>query len=26
MGACHVTTDPARIDRELVYRFLSQAY
>jgi GNAT superfamily N-acetyltransferase len=26
MGACHVTTDPARIDRELVYRFLSQSY
>ena len=26
MGACFVTTDPARIDREIVYRFLSQSY
>jgi N-acetylglutamate synthase-like GNAT family acetyltransferase len=26
MGACFVTTDPAKIDRELVYGFLSQSY
>src|SRR5579864_1220221 len=26
MSACVVTTDPERIDRELVYRFLSQSY
>lgn len=26
MSTCQVTTDPARIDRELVYRFLSEAY
>ena len=26
MGACFVTTDPARVDREMVYGFLSQSY
>jgi GNAT superfamily N-acetyltransferase len=26
MGACFVTTDPARIDREMVYGFLSRSY
>jgi predicted N-acetyltransferase YhbS len=26
MSACFVTTDPAKIDREIVYRFLSQSY
>jgi GNAT superfamily N-acetyltransferase len=26
MSASHVTTDPARIDREIVYGFLSQSY
>ena len=26
MGACFVTTDPAEIDREIVYGFLSQSY
>ncbi len=26
MGACLVTTDPAKIDRDLVYGFLSQSY
>jgi GNAT superfamily N-acetyltransferase len=26
MGACFVTTDPARVDRDLAYEFLSQSY
>ncbi len=26
MGACFVTTDPARVDRDLTYEFLSQSY
>lgn len=26
MGACFVTTDPAKVDREIVHRFLSQSY
>jgi GNAT superfamily N-acetyltransferase len=26
MSACFVTTDPAKIDREVVYGFLSQSY
>lgn len=26
MGACFVTTDPTRIDREMVYRFLVDSY
>ena len=26
MGACFVTTDPLKIDRETVYGFLSQSY
>jgi GNAT superfamily N-acetyltransferase len=26
MSACHVTTDPARIDRDLVHGFLAESY
>jgi GNAT superfamily N-acetyltransferase len=26
MGACFVTTDPTRVDRDLAYEFLSQSY
>lgn len=26
MGACFVTTDPTKVDREMVYGFLSQSY